>query len=249
MQAEDSGTVDLVARDARAPRSSEAAGRCIFVVLIEDIDLAADVGREIGRTDFSSVDVKGHDLNSVMTAQQLLAGERPPRFGNADQDRAWRLRPCKRARGLLTDRRSDHWSPGPAGICGSPVISRHCLSSAILAVSPSGCARGHRLAGSCRVAHDMRTRCALHAVGMEMRHNRRTAVQAHEADAPGRPLAEVEHRWARAQSSREEARPPSARDKCRPADRQGGQASRGGYAHAPQASQRCSSKRPSRRRA
>jgi len=96
------GLIDLVARNAGAPPVQQSAGADIFRRIHQYVDLAADIRREV-RDGFFVRNVERNDLDALLRPQQLLAGERPPRFGNTDKDRL-RARGLQRSDGFLADR-------------------------------------------------------------------------------------------------------------------------------------------------
>src|SRR5258705_11067488 len=76
--------VDLVAHDAGALTIEQPAGADMLGGIHEDIDLAADIGREIC-DGLLVADIERHDLDTLERPQRILAGKRLPRFGDTDE--------------------------------------------------------------------------------------------------------------------------------------------------------------------
>ena len=152
----------------------------------QDVDLAADIRREVS-DGFLVSDVQRHDFDA-QRAQSILAAERLPRFGDADEHD--RRAGCLQGRGrLLTD------NAAPVRHKSAPElrIGRHLTP--LLVVGHVGCltfrmGEGHGLSALVQLQghHD---RMPLLTIGMQVRHDGRPAFHSNEADAPWRTLAEM----------------------------------------------------------
>ena len=153
----------------------------------ENIDLAADIGRQI-RNRLLVADIERHDLDALQRAQRILAAERLPRFGDADEhDRcAGRL---QRGHRFLTD------DAPPVRHQNAPEfrIGRHLTPLPVVrhvGGLPFGMREGHGLPALVQLKrhHD---RPALFAIGMQVRHQLGSAFHRDQPDAPWRTLAEM----------------------------------------------------------
>ena len=153
----------------------------------EDIDLAADVGCKIGNR-LLVADIERHDLDALQRPQRILAAERLPRFGDADEHdrRTGRL---QRGCYFLAD------DAAPVGHQNAPEfrIGRHFTPLPVVRHVGGltfGVREGYRLPALVQLKrhHDLP---AFFAIGMQMRHHGWPALHRDQADAPWRTLAEM----------------------------------------------------------
>jgi len=122
-------------RDAREVRPRGYARRCS-----PGYRPCGDIGRKVGNGLFVP-DIERTISTPCSARKRILTAKRLPRLGKADEDRRRTKLPSAQ-RPLPGRRRYGRWSQETRLNFGSAVISRHCLSSVILGVSRSGCAKG-----------------------------------------------------------------------------------------------------------